>query len=297
MKKIMFLSVCLLSVLAMAGDGIRPIKEVWEPNARDYPLNQWVKVAAISFGSNTILAPAEGTPQEIRRYKKWVRQELEKEIRKAAAQGAELVVTPEFGLVGYPDIEELDEAEDNFTSEEMARPFAEAIPGPTTKIMARLADELDIYLVVGLMEKDRKKLYNASVAFSPEGKHLAKYRKMNLYQLENNYLHPGTQAVTFDTPLFGRAALIICADVYSHQPAHDLKKMRPNVTLLSTSWAAYNSGWSAFTGYARSHQQYFIAANQPYFPDTGVINPDGSAQSHIRQSRAGITYGYIPRLR
>ena len=51
-----------------------------------------------------------------------------------------------------------------------------------------------------------------------------------------------------------------------------------------------------FTRSAKSYELYILAANQIYFPDSGVINPDGSKQSHIRQSEA-IAYGYLPRVK
>jgi hypothetical protein len=48
-----------------------------------------------------------------------------------------------------------------------------------------------------------------------------------------------------------------------------------------------------FSTAARSAHAYFLGANQMYAPDSGIINPDGSDQSHIRQS-AGLAYGYLP---
>jgi hypothetical protein len=46
---------------------------------------------------------------------------------------------------------------------------------------------------------------------------------------------------------------------------------------------------------AVGNDAYMLAANQQYFPDSGVINPDGTAQSHIRQTN-GLAYGYLPVL-
>ena len=65
------------------------------------------------------------------------------------------------------------------------------------------------------------------------------------------------------------------------------------VLVLSTSWAVYNTGMDTFVHSARGNQMYLLAANQNYIPDSGVINPDGTLQSHIRQS-TGIAYGYLP---
>jgi hypothetical protein len=53
---------------------------------------------------------------------------------------------------------------------------------------------------------------------------------------------------------------------------------------------------SAFQSGARRVGAYVLAANQHYFPDSGVINRDGTKQSHIRQTK-GIAYGYLPRTK
>jgi hypothetical protein len=86
--------------------------------------------------------------------------------------------------------------------------------------------------------------------------------------------------------------MIICADVYSSSPMEQYAG-QVDALALSTSWAAMNSGMSSFRSGARRTRAYVLAANQTYFPDSGVINPDGTDQSHIRQS-TGVAYGYLP---
>ncbi|MEO6460938.1 MAG: carbon-nitrogen hydrolase family protein, partial [Bdellovibrionota bacterium] len=174
--------------------------------------------------------------------------------------------------------------------------YVETVPGPSTQYFGALAKELGIYLHVGLAEVDAKTdlYYNTVVAFAPTGEIVAKYRKMGLYKIEENYLSKGTEGVTYDAP-FGRVGIIICSDVYHEQPIASYRPGNVEILALSTSWAAMNSGWSAFTTAARSAHMYVLAANMPYFPDSGVINPDGSAQSHIRQTTRGTAYGYLPK--
>ena len=175
----------------------------------------------------------------------------------------------------------------------MALPHAETLPGPSTEWFSKVAKELQVTLVIGIMEKSGDDLYNTVLTIGPKGDILGKYRKINLFEHEHDFLVAGKDPVVVEAPLIGRGAIIICSDVYSSFPASEYSKMKVDFTILSTSWAQKNTGWGHFTRYAKQSKKYFIAANQHYFPDTGVINPDGSAQSHIRSEN--IAYGYLPK--
>jgi predicted amidohydrolase len=224
------------------------------------------------------------------------REAMAQYAREAATKGAVMVVTSEFGVVGYPDIPELPSEEDEYRNRADIAPYVETVPGPSTEYFGKLAKELKIYFQFSLAEVDPKTdaYYNAAVVIDPSGRVVAKYRKMNLYQLENQFLSPGSRGATFETP-FGKVGILICADVYSGQPLAQYRSEGVKVLSLSTSWAQWNTGMSTFKRAATGMSAYLLAANQPYFPDSGVINPDGSFQSHIRQTD-GIAYGYLPRV-
>lgn len=103
----------------------------------------------------------------------------------------------------------------------------------------------------------------------------------------------GTEPVTYSST-FGKVGIVICSDIYSSFPMNDYMKTGLGVLALSTSWAQYNTDMSAFEAGAKWVNAHVLAANQMYFPDSGVINPDGTHQSHIRQS-SGLAYGYLLR--
>jgi predicted amidohydrolase len=171
----------------------------------------------------------------------------------------------------------------------------ESIPGPSTNYFSNLAKELKIYLHIGLAEAEAgtNKYFNTVVAFDPKGKIVAKYRKIHLYQVETKFLSEGTQPVTYSSA-FGKVGIVICSDIYSGFPMNDYKNAGLGILALSTSWAQWNTGMSTFEAGAKWVNAYVLAANQMYFPDSGVINPDGTDQSHIRQSN-GLAYGYVLR--
>jgi deaminated glutathione amidase len=97
----------------------------------------------------------------------------ERLIRRAASEGAELVLLPEkFNVIGSP---------------EQLVAGAEPLDGPTLRWAAALAAELGFWLVAGSVvervEGDDK-LRNTSVLFDPDGAVRALYRKIHMFDVE-----------------------------------------------------------------------------------------------------------------
>jgi len=286
----------LLSTISFcfAGEArkIDPVSENTLPNMPFDPVKQ-VKIAAVAVnpvGS----APVPATADQAEAFKAANRAKLAGRIREAAAQGAEIIVTPEFGVTGYPDIPGLTPEEDNFRSRDDIRPYVEAVPGPSSIYFGKLAAELKVYIHFSLataMTPDSP-YHDSVVVVNPKGDVVAVYSKIELFHIETNYLVPGDGPVTYDGPA-GKTGLIICSDSYSPRA---LNPYRGQVDLLtlSSSWAESNTGMAQFQQTARQMGTYFVAANQMYFPDSGVVNPDGTTQTHIRQSEV-TAYGYLPR--
>ncbi len=131
-------------------------------------------------------------------------------VREAAARGAQLVALPEmFNWRGK-------------RSEEVAQ--AEDLEGPTLTLMASLAKSLNIYLLAGSIAEriiGESKNYNTSVLFGPDGKQLAVYRKIHLFDVdlpdgvrlrESDTKKSGERAVVASVP-FGGIGLTICYDI------------------------------------------------------------------------------------
>lgn len=293
-KQILVLALCGLALPAHAQ--VIPINEVFEPPAAQYPADKFGKVAVVQWAyEGSILPGPAATAEYAEGIKQNARQHLETYIREAAAHGAKLVITPEFGVLAYPDIPDKPSEEDEFQSPEEIAPYVEAVPGgKTTQVFSALAKELKIYLHVGLAEVDlgSGKYYNTVVAFNPDGNIVAKYHKATLFELENQFLVPGKELGYYDSP-WGQIGILICADVYGTFPIDVYRQLQFPVLALSTSWSAANSGMDTFIRAAKRNHSYLLAGNQTYFPDSGVINPDGTTQSHIRQS-VGVAYGYLP---
>ena len=143
-------------------------------------------------------------------------QRVENYIRRAVSHGASLVVTPENTALLGPQFHKVD--------------CAEPLTGSTATFFAKLADELNIHLLIGSLAEcridengqvDQQRCYNTSVLFGPSGDLLASYRKIHLFDVdvpggltinESDSICAGEQLVVADTPL-GRIGLSICYDL------------------------------------------------------------------------------------
>jgi predicted amidohydrolase len=99
---------------------------------------------------------------------------------------------------------------------------AEPIPGPSTEYFCQLAKKHNIYIVVGLVERDGHLIYNVAVLIGPDGTIIGKYRKVCLPRGEiEGGLTPGTEYPVFPTR-FGKLGLMVCYDGFFPEVARAL---------------------------------------------------------------------------
>jgi predicted amidohydrolase len=129
-------------------------------------------------------------------------------VAEAARQKADLVVLPETIT-----------ATGNGLSYEKA---AEPIPGPATDYFGELARQHRLYLVAGLVERERQLIYNTAVLLGPDGTLLGKYRKAALPRTEIEAgITPGAEYPVFNTR-FGKVGLMVCYDGFFPEVARQL---------------------------------------------------------------------------
>ena len=129
-------------------------------------------------------------------------------VAEAARQGADLVVLPE-----------------TLTYYGLGRKFvdvAEPIPGPSTDYFGGLAREHKLYIVAGLVERDRHLIYNVAVLLGPDGRVAGKYRKVSLPRSEiEGGIAPGSDYPVFETR-FGKLGMMVCYDGFFPEVARQL---------------------------------------------------------------------------
>ena len=100
--------------------------------------------------------------------------------------------------------------------------FAEPEGGPSWQFLSALAKERHAYLCGGsIAERENDCVYNTAYVFDPDGRQIAKHRKMHLFDIdvkggqrffESDTLSPGNAVTTFSTP-FCSFGLCICYDL------------------------------------------------------------------------------------
>jgi predicted amidohydrolase len=99
---------------------------------------------------------------------------------------------------------------------------AESIPGPSTDYFGRLARKHDLYIVAGLVERDKHLIYNVAVLLAPDGSIAGKYRKVCLPREEIAAgIAPGNSYPVFETR-FGRLGMMVCYDGFFPEVAREL---------------------------------------------------------------------------
>jgi predicted amidohydrolase len=256
------------------------------PAASAEPLGrpQTVKVAAVQCSSD--LGDVDGN-----------RRKLTALVREAAANGAKIIVLPETSVTGYlsQDLKLNWHLKDRplhaaFQGKDPL-PFAEPVPGPSTKHFADLAGQLGVYLTIPLLEIDRSgpgapRYFNTVCLASPKGELVAHYRKLTPWpHPEQSWATPGDRGVqTYDTE-YGRVGLAICFDIHSvlekYQPHHIWALLYP------IAWVDVNHPadwfWHRLPERVKPFRHYLIGANwsvdgrQPWFGYgfSTVIDPDG----------------------
>ena len=138
----------------------------------------------------------------------------------AARQGARLVVFPEAFVSAYPRGLDFGAVVGSRTEagREQYRRYWESsvdVPGPAVQTLGRIARSSKIYLVIGVIERDRGTLYCTVLFFSPEGTYLGKHRKIMPTASERLVwgFGDGSTMPVFDTPL-GKIGAVICWENY-----------------------------------------------------------------------------------
>lgn len=237
-------------------------------------------------------------------------------VTEAATNGAKIIVLPETAITGYLS-QDLQTnwhlpgrpLEPVFTGKD-PRPFAETVPGPSTKHFAALAGKLGVYLTVPLLERtgadDTLRLFNTVCLASPKGEIVAHYRKLTPWpHPEQSWATPGDRDVqTFDTE-YGRVGLAICYDIHTI-----LKKYEPHklwALLYPIAWVDENHPadwfWHKLPAKVAPYRHHLLGANwsvdteQRWFGYgfSTIITADGKVAATAKSLHGSeIVYATLP---
>lgn len=126
---------------------------------------------------------------------------LAAQARRAARQGARLLVCPEMYATGYNIGDEVFRA-------------AEPADGPTARALARIASETGVALCYGYPERDGARVYNAVQLIDRYGGRVAGYRKTHLFGELDRFAFTAGETAVVQAELDGLTlGLLVCYDV------------------------------------------------------------------------------------
>jgi len=156
------------------------------------------------------------------------------QVRVAASQGAQIVCLQElFTSLYFCDVED----HDNFL-------LAEAIPGPSTDALSKLAAELNVVIIASLFEKRAQGLYhNTTAVIDADGSYLGKYRKMHIPDdpgyYEKFYFTPGDLGYKVFKTKYATVGVLICWDQWYPEASRITALMGADILFYPTAigWA------------------------------------------------------------
>jgi deaminated glutathione amidase len=137
--------------------------------------------------------------------------EAERLIAQAAANGARLVLLPEyFCFMGHKDSDKL----------AIREPYGD---GPIQRFLAEAALRHNVWVIGGtlpLVAPEENRVLNTTLVFDTRGEEVARYDKIHLFSFEKGAesfdeartIRPGSEVRTFEAP-FGRVGLSVCYDL------------------------------------------------------------------------------------
>ena len=212
-------------------------------------------------------------------------------VEQAVAKQSGLVVFPECALTGYC-----------FESLQEALPYAETIPGPSTERLAGVCRKAQVYLVLGMLEKDGDRCFNAAALIGPEGV-VGKYRKVHLPFLGvDRFVDSGDLGFEVHQTRLGRIGLNICYDGSFPESARTLALNGADMILLPTNWPKGAEEFAEFLVNARGLENHVfsVAVNRVgrergfrFIGRSRIVNPSGRTLALASPDGEEIIYAEI----
>lgn len=240
---------------------------------------QWAPNARVEWSNAALIETAPPAPRKVRLATVHFRPTggktpagncrlFEPLIREAARLKADLVVLPET-LTYYGLGKRMDEV-------------AEPVPGPSTDYFGALARQHNLYIVAGLVERDRHLCYNVAVLLGPDGKVAGKYRKVCLPRSEITAgLAPGSEYPVFQTR-FGKLGMMVCYDGFFPEVARELSNRGAEVI----AWPVWGCNPELAVARAAENHVYLVSSTyediSTNWMKTAVYNREGETVALAR---------------
>jgi N-carbamoylputrescine amidase len=168
--------------------------------------------------------------------------------------------------------------------------LAEAIPGPSTKALGKLARELEVVIVASLFERRAAGLYhNTAAVISTDGEIAGLYRKMHIpddpLYFEKFYFTPGDLGFKSIATPFGRLGVLVCWDQWYPEGARIAALSGADILLYPTAIGWHPSEKAEFGAAQldawRTIQRSHAIANGIYVAAVNRVGFEGPADKGL----------------
>jgi predicted amidohydrolase len=153
-----------------------------------------------------------------------------------------------------------------FFSFDSYRADSEEIDGPLISALRhKVAEKATCTMIGSFLEREGDAIYNTALLLGPDGRILAKYRKIHLFGFqsrEKELLSPGAGVVVAELP-WGRVGISTCYDLRFPELYRLMVDLGATVFLVASAWPlARLFAWQLFNQ-ARAHENlsYLISCN------------------------------------
>lgn len=182
---------------------------------------------------------------------------MESLCHRAAKENAKMIVFPESATSGYSP---------EALGTKLWELSDEAIGGETDLLFTRLANELNLVIISGFVERGERngQVYNSAGVWVPGFKNCQHvHRKIHLYRNEKNWYDHGNELKVIETPL-GRIGVIICFDTIFPETSRLLAMDNADIIVSIACWSPpFKHLWNtACVSRAQENGVYFIGVNR-----------------------------------
>lgn len=189
-------------------------------------------------------------------------------IEKAVQSGASLIALPEyFCFMGQKDHDKLAIRETEGS-------------GPVQEFLSGQARRHGIYVVGGTLPlacPEPQRVYNTSLVYGPDGKMLARYDKIHLFNFqrgaesydESIAIRPGSDARVFDAPC-GKVGLSVCYDLRFPELYRALGQVSLILVPAAFTYTTGKAHWELLLRARAVENQCYVLA-----PAQGGVHPNG----------------------
>ncbi|MEW5979756.1 MAG: carbon-nitrogen hydrolase family protein [Acidobacteriota bacterium] len=228
-----------------------------------------VRIATLHY-----IPPDGSTPEKNRQF-------YAEKVEQAGKAGADIVCLGESITVVSTDKKYVD--------------VAEVVPGPTSELLGQVARKHNLYVVVGIYEREGALVYNTALLIDRNGRVAGRYRKTHLPETEiSGGITPSDEYPVFKTD-FGVIGLQICYDNFFPEVARSLALNGAEIifTPIYGDPRQENYAWDIVArARAIDNAVYFVASTYTPTRRSLIVDPGGQILADTK-GKEGIVMAEI----